>query len=489
MQDINFTTCTAAQNKVIGADNGNNTNVTLTSLAALTKLGNDTTIYCKYLPYNQPTTGFGTVPGTTYLWGGGQTTNTIPISTTNTYSVTVTYAPGCFLTDSRTVTTSMTPPKALASGKVQNSTTFCTKDGYMSYEGNGVTNTADTSILSINPNGNIITPDSIVINNQGNLTPNTAYGTFSNTGTGYYQITDGTNSLRLSKRLHTIVAPGSYTTNGGVIVRVYYEPADTIAMLSDAWPAAGSTALKGWIKHKDHYAQNVIDSMKPLNLVSEAITPIAYGTEGGVNYAEFKLTGFSTIGYLTSTVATALPLHWLSFLVSKQPNNSALLHWKTAAEFNNHHFEIEHQMSGEPTWNTIGRIEADNALIDVKDYSFLHQNLVKGVHYYRIKQVDKDGQFSYSEIRKIEISTLGSTGFKIIPNPIRQGLLTIEYNAVITGKASLQIINAVGQVVRQYNLLQNRQTFEIGYLSKGVYAIRIQDGAKVQVAKCVVDMN
>lgn len=473
VKDINVTTCTAAQNKVIGNDQGNNTNWTFTSLAALTKLGNDTSIICKYSPFLQVSTGFGVIPGMTYLWGGGQTTSTLSIDSSNTYSVTVTYAPGCTAADSRVVNIVPLPPVVLASGNEQKSPNNCLRNGYYYYEGAAATHSFDTAILAIKPNGNSFVADSVKVNNKGNLV-GTGSGTFSNTGTGYYQSTDGSlNTVRVSKRLHTVSAPGTYYAGGGVVVRVYYTAADTASMLSDAWPGGASTAYQGWFKHKKHNAQDVVNDMTPGNLAgSIPVSPIAYGTENGVRYAEFLVNTFSTFGFVSASTSVPLPIKLLNFNALKN-NSNTLLTWQTGVEQNTDYFGIEHSSNGSD-WQSLGKVYTRGSN---STYTYTHNNPAHGLNMYRLKMVDKDGSLSYSPVRTLNFDGLNNNSWSIYPNPTSE---ILNFNG-LSNSMEVSIVNLIGREVLRTTVAPQYPTINVSTLPKGIYLLQAEGYSAVKL--------
>jgi hypothetical protein len=470
LRDITFGTCTAAQNKVIGNDEGGNSNVTITSIAGLTSLGNDTAILCKYTPLTIGATGFGNIPGMTYLWGDGETTQFINADSTNNYSILVTYAAGCTVSDSRTVTVNPLPPVALASGYEQVSPSSCLKNGYNYYEGASATHSFDTAILAINPNGNSISPTIVKVNNQGTLVDAVGGGTFSNTGTGYYQSTDLVNSIRVTKRLHTVMAPGTYTTNGGVKVRVYYTPADTMAMLTDAWPGAAAIAVSGWFIHEDYTAQEVVDSMQPGFLKGAIpITPIAYGTESGVRYAEFLVSSLGTFGFMAATTFVPLPIKLLSFGAQKISNDAAELRWTTGSEANAKQFDIMRSTDGK-TWANIGIISAKGSN---SQYSLIDQQPLPGNNFYRLQMQDIDGSVSYSQVRVLNFDASTVNSLTLYPNPAH-GQVMLQFGVALAGNISIQIFNSLGQIVLNQEVALSGVTLNlsIDHLPKGVYTVR-----------------
>lgn len=124
LRDINATTCSAAQNRSIGTDEGGNINWTITSIPGLTRLGNDTAIVCGGPTIALDAIGFGSIPGIIYSWNTGSSSRTININAADTYSIVVTYGIGCSVTDSIIVTcSSILPLKGIQlDGQLLNST-------------------------------------------------------------------------------------------------------------------------------------------------------------------------------------------------------------------------------------------------------------------------------------------------------------------------------------------------------------------------------
>jgi hypothetical protein len=110
LRDITATTCSAAQNRSIGTDEGGNTNWTITSIPGLTKLGNDTAIVCGGPMIALDAIGFGTIPGILYAWNTGSSSRTINVNAADTYSIVVTYGVGCTVSDSIIVSCSSILP-------------------------------------------------------------------------------------------------------------------------------------------------------------------------------------------------------------------------------------------------------------------------------------------------------------------------------------------------------------------------------------------
>ncbi len=112
LMEITGGTCTAAQNKVVGTNEGGNSNWTFSSSAGLTPLGADTAIVCNGAPFSISASGFGTIPGMTYSWSTGATSSSINTTAAGTYVVTVSYGTNCTASDNIVVTCSAILPIA-----------------------------------------------------------------------------------------------------------------------------------------------------------------------------------------------------------------------------------------------------------------------------------------------------------------------------------------------------------------------------------------
>jgi hypothetical protein len=109
-----------------------------------------------------------------------------------------------------------------------------------------------------------------------------------------------------------------------------------------------------------------------------------------------------------------LPITWLS-IDAYLKNNTSVIRWSTAQEVNSYKFEIEYSADG-VSFNKIGVQDAAGFSSTITNYSFTHNNPALGVNYYRIKQFDQNGQFSYSSVVKIN-NKGGGAHIILSPNP------------------------------------------------------------------------
>ena len=124
--------------------------------------------------------------------------------------------------------------------------------------------------------------------------------------------------------------------------------------------------------------------------------------------------------------------------------------------------------------------------MEVSDYEYLDKYPYENITYYRLQQVDFDGQFEYSDIVSIEnrTSELGSEAFglRLYPNPV-QNTLNIE-----NGEGQAIIYNSIGQPLRTVQISNTTFQIELNDLPKGVYMIRFYKIDSSVVSKQFVKM-
>ncbi|MDF1864173.1 MAG: T9SS type A sorting domain-containing protein [Saprospiraceae bacterium] len=118
---------------------------------------------------------------------------------------------------------------------------------------------------------------------------------------------------------------------------------------------------------------------------------------------------------------TNLPIELLYFEAKATKTNQVELSWETATEVNNDYFTIERSQDSRD-WESLGKVTGSGTTTEAQSYSQADESPYKGLSYYRLKQTDYDGSFSYSEIRSVRI---GYDEISIYPNPF-EGYLNIS---------------------------------------------------------------
>jgi hypothetical protein len=170
------------------------------------------------------------------------------------------------------------------------------------------------------------------------------------------------------------------------------------------------------------------------------------------------------------TIACALPVEYVSF-------NATLLtpyvwlDWSTATEENNHYFAIMKSKNG-VDFDSIGVVYGHGTTGTINHYSY-EDPASAGVTYYRLKQMDINGDFSWSKINVINNSTLTGSAYSVHPNPSSDAFQIRSISDTNT-PSSIRITDARGMLVSQQEHLFNGSALTVGEsLAKGFYILEI----------------
>ena len=142
---------------------------------------------------------------------------------------------------------------------------------------------------------------------------------------------------------------------------------------------------------------------------------------------------------------TVLPVELTDFQANALATHVDL-QWATASELNNDHFLIERSPDG-TAFSSIGSVAGAGTSIQQTDYAHADESPLHGMNYYRLKQVDINGAFTYSNTVAVAFGGLFPTGLPY-PNPANDAV-TIDLYSTFTGMARLRALDATGRVVAE----------------------------------------
>lgn len=160
-------------------------------------------------------------------------------------------------------------------------------------------------------------------------------------------------------------------------------------------------------------------------------------------------------------VTPPIPVELVSFNAVSN-GNEILLSWVTASELNNMGFDVERGQKSKvksQNWEKIGFVEGKGTTTETNNYSFKDFNLSTGKYNYRLKQIDFDGSFAYSDVVSLEVFPNTFLLSQNYPNPFNPRTI-ISFNLPDEGFLSLKIYNINGELVE--NLFE-------GYKTAGAY--------------------
>jgi hypothetical protein len=227
-------------------------------------------------------------------------------------------------------------------------------------------------------------------------------------------------------------------------------------------------------------------------------------TNGSIGYVDSTVMDSSVYTYRvwgdrytnesTAYVFYPIPVELISFTSRVEDNNVSLI-WITASEINNSGFEIERSHTSTSLsmtkWEKIGFIEGKGTITEQQFYSFTDKNLAAGKYQYRLKQIDFDGSFDYSEIVEIEVGVPDEFSLsQNYPNPFNP-TTSIEYRIGNIEKVSLKVYDMLGRkVATLVNEIKEPGIYEVkfdsGNLSSGIYYYTLEAGNFRDIKKSIL---
>ena len=188
--------------------------------------------------------------------------------------------------------------------------------------------------------------------------------------------------------------------------------------------------------------------------------------------------GCNTVAQVEAECA-ALPVKLISFEGKRVPTG-VLLNWETAIELNNAYFQVEHSLDGR-SFRSIGKVQGKGTAQSANVYQFEHRKPASGTNYYRLRQVDNDAKFEYSNMVGVFVGD--ALVVEISPNPTT-GSLWVNVPGEEGPRA--RVIDLTGRVVLEKNLSESNLVDLLGQ-PKGVYFIEIQTDSQRVVKRVVME--
>jgi hypothetical protein len=186
-----------------------------------------------------------------------------------------------------------------------------------------------------------------------------------------------------------------------------------------------------------------------------------------------------------------VPVELVSFAANVNESN-VTLNWSTATETNNSGFQVER--SNGSAYQVVGFVAGHGTTTEQQNYTFVDEGLATGKYTYRLKQVDFNGTFEYSNTIETEILVKEYSLGQNYPNPFNPST-KIKFNLAVDSKVSLKIFDVLGQEVAtlingQLAAGTQEVTFNASSLNSGVYFYRIDasgiDGQKYSSVKKMI---
>jgi murein tripeptide amidase MpaA len=206
------------------------------------------------------------------------------------------------------------------------------------------------------------------------------------------------------------------------------------------------------------------------------------------------VNNFQTTVLNVELIPNPVPVELISFTVSVFSNGIELC-WMTATETNNQGFNIERK-SADNNFETIGYVSGNGTSTEPKNYSFTDKNVSPGSYVYRLKQIDFDGSFTYSDVVEVEVeSALEYSLAQNYPNPFNPSTV-ISYQLPVNSMVTLKIYDILGnEIATLVNEEKPAGSYEVEFniysdegqnLVSGVYFYQLKARQFIQTKKMVL---
>ncbi|OJV50905.1 MAG: hypothetical protein BGO31_10545 [Bacteroidetes bacterium 43-16] len=307
------------------------------------------------------------------------------------------------------------------------------------------------------------------------------------TGTFSYPVGDGTNLQKVDVNLSANgsglqvkydagnAGSGTYTTTG--------TEATPLAIYNtlEYWDISPLSTATGAVTIYWDNVNNIVSATPSLRVAHKSATN--WLNEGGLN-----MTGNAAAGSVTSnplstwspftlgaTAASALPVRLLNFTAKTVPSGN-LLEWTTVAEERQTSYSIERSADAK-TYTSIGTVQGQGA--QKNDYSFLDEQPLSPVAYYRLRITEPGSDANYSPVRMLRDEAKAS--WSISPVPSRDYLVIANSNMALNGQKAW-ISDLQGKVILSFKI-DEQVRLTTDHLAAGMYIVHLPDGQRMKFIK------
>lgn len=184
-----------------------------------------------------------------------------------------------------------------------------------------------------------------------------------------------------------------------------------------------------------------------------------------------------------------LPVELIGFS-ARETSGKVALEWRTASELNNAAFEIQRSTgNSNHDWEAIGNVTGHGTSLVEHAYSFTDVRPQSGENYYRLKQMDMDGSYEYSEVVSVNMAKM-QREMRIFPNPATD-FITLNFDTDFTGQANLSLFDYAGKKVAGSSFQLDGQalstSIDLTGMPSGFYLVEIVAGNSRWQELLVVD--
>ena len=215
------------------------------------------------------------------------------------------------------------------------------------------------------------------------------------------------------------------------------------------------------------------------------------GVTAGTGTASVTGTSLFSSWTISTQINSPLPIQLINFTATRQ-DASVLLAWTTASELNNDYFTLEKSLDGS-NFSFLAKVKGAGNSTRPIHYKHSDNDLTEGVIYYRLKQTDYDGRFTYSKVVNVNLGNIYNIGEitieNVFPNPFTEQV-SIQYNSSKKQNVELKITDMGGKVIVSEKLQSSSGTNTYQYsasndLPGGIYLITLSTSNKTLTQRIV----
>lgn len=265
---------------------------------------------------------------------------------------------------------------------------------------------------------------------------------------------------------------------GGPMVKGGFDAASRFSSLTATDP--GTQLLSGEITHNQpkvfvgdtvswYFNYTAADSVEWDTLYSAANSVNGDGIPSNLDHWNFGAN-------FPIRILENVPVEFISFTAASSKGEVQLT-WTTATETNNNGFQVERQDNFSGKWNLEGFIDGNGTSTEKSVYTFNDRDPSAGKNYYRLKQLDLNGSFSYSDVIEVSVIPMNFVLKQNYPNPFNP-VTTIDYYIPARGNVSLKVYDITGREAAGL-INENQKTgwhtvqFDASGLASGVYIYQL----------------
>ena len=278
----------------------------------------------------------------------------------------------------------------------------------------------------------------------------------------------------------------------GIIYFVFYDRRNTSNNFTDVYAARSTDGGETFTNFKvSHSSFNPSSSVffgdyTNISAFNKMVYPI---------WMRLDVNALTVWTAIVNDSTSSIPVELINFSINLS-DRRVNLYWQTATELNNRGFEIQRSLTPTPSlkegalgnWNMIGFVNGKGTTTETSDYSFIDEPISSGVYSYRLKQINFDGSYEYSD--EVDVNFIFADDFRLsqnYPNPFNPST-TIEYQIPKTSFVTIKVYDAIGkEVVTLINEEKPAGIHEVNFepkdLTSGLYLYKITAGGFEQTRK------